>query len=73
MAGLRQRSDIRGMRRERYTYTYSCAGKARHKSQNAARAAIRYDRIAFGEENMWGMKPYRCSHCGWWHLGHSLR
>ncbi|MDE2105799.1 MAG: hypothetical protein KGL39_51725 [Patescibacteria group bacterium] len=62
-----------GLHMARFAFKDACQGKARHLTQNAARAAIRHDREHYGEERMWGVAPYRCSFCGSWHIGHSFR
>jgi hypothetical protein len=49
-----------------------CLGKVPHESREAAMAQIRRmqstnnrDRRAVGS-----IRPYQCSHCGKWHVGH---
>lgn len=47
----------------------ACERKIKHKSEGAAFAAIRSMWLRYGIGAR-GMQPFRCSHCGQWHIGH---
>lgn len=46
----------------------ACESKAVYASRGEARSLIRH-----GRRNDGGMKPYRCSFCAMWHIGHRRR
>lgn len=51
-----------------YSPESQCEGKLRYSSKaDAKRAAKRQERFGCGR-----MQPYRCAHCGHFHLGHRL-
>lgn len=45
----------------------SCRGKAKHRSFHAAKLALA---VVVAEGNGVGLTPYRCTACGFIHLGH---
>ncbi len=47
----------------------ACERKIKHKSRGAAFAAIKAMWLRYGTGAR-GVQPYRCSHCGAWHVGH---
>lgn len=44
---------------------FQCEGKICYHSKKLARIAARRSEQAYGR-----MHPYRCAHCGWFHIGH---
>lgn len=45
-----------------------CTSKAVFLSRGEARNLVRH-----GRQGSAGLHPYRCRHCGHWHLGHAKR
>jgi len=46
-----------------------CVGKRRYPDKRTAKTVNRIS-VAHGGDPL---KPYRCIHCGGWHLGHHVR
>lgn len=49
-----------------------CGNKARHPDEAGARVAIYKLVQAYGGA-IGFMQPYRCPHCGAWHIGHASK
>lgn len=47
----------------------SCDRKVRHETEEAAWHATRATRK---KTNSTGLRPYRCSNCSGWHVGHPI-
>jgi hypothetical protein len=43
-----------------------CTGKRQYRQKDRAKRDARLARNGPAGN----VRPYRCSHCGWWHLGH---
>lgn len=48
-----------------YSPESQCKGKLRYSDKGDAKRASKRVERAIGR-----VHAYRCSHCGWWHLGH---
>ncbi len=48
-----------------------CWRKTKHASQGAAEAALRSLATREKLKDPTTANVYLCSHCGWWHVGHS--
>lgn len=46
-----------------------CLGKARHETFENALKAMHASARVFGVE----LRPYKCEHCPFWHIGHNPR
>lgn len=58
------------LRPKRHNVAYSCAGKGRWKSEDGAQRALTLMRQDGRGSWDHSVRPYRCSHCKRWHLGH---
>lgn len=52
----------------RYSYETECEGKRRHRNKRAAKLAVKGHEQVIHER----LQPYRCSWCGWFHIGHRV-
>lgn len=57
------------MASKRHIRRRSCEAKVRHEDFERALAHAKRQRAVYGEV----VRPYRCQHCGGWHVGRQAR